>query len=129
MTVTSVQPGDYITQVMTARNGAATPDPAGGFLDVGNAPGAITINGAVAGATGNFTTTFAVSACNDQTPACSDPVPAPFGTITTTGGNTTTPTAVWNGFSGGYFKITMVTTSGNAALGSASVIIFGSELI
>ncbi len=129
VTVTSVQPGDYITQVMTARNGAATPDPAGGFLDVGNAPGAITINGAVAGATGNFTTTFAVSACNDQTPACSDPVPAPFGTITTTGGNTTTPTAVWNGFSGGYFKITMVTTSGNAALGSASVIIFGSELI
>jgi hypothetical protein len=130
ITVTTVQPGDYITQILTTYNGAATPDPAGGFLDVGNAPGAMTINGAVAGATGNFSTTFTVVTCNDQTPACSDPAPDPFGTITTTGGNTTTPSAVWNGFFGGFFKFTMLTTtSGGATLGSASVVIYGDELI
>jgi hypothetical protein len=128
VTVTGTQPGDYITQVLTEYNGPATPLP-DGSLNVGNAPGLITINAAVVGITGNLNTVFSVSYCNDGTAACSDPGPAFFPTVTTIGGNTTTPSATWGGFSGGYFSINMITTSNGATVAGTHVILSGSELL
>ena len=128
ITVSSAQPGDYITQVLTQNNGPATPD-SYGDENVGNAPGAITVNGTVVGGTGNYNTTFSVVACNDETPYCTDPGPAPFPTITTSGANTTSPSAVWTGFSGGYFLFNMTTTSNGVTIGNVTVTIVGSEII
>jgi hypothetical protein len=128
ITVTTAKPGDFITQVLTTYNGPAVPDPSG-FLNVGNAPGALTFNGAVVDATGTLNTTFTVVECNDQTVACTSPVAAPFGTVTPSGATTTTPSATWNGFSGGFFKVTMTTTQNGTPFSSASVVIYGTVLI
>jgi len=105
VTVTTLSSGVYITQVVSSANGPAIPD-SDGVLDVGNVPGTITITGLVVGATGTLSTTFSV---ND-------------GTITTTNGNTTTPSAVWSpSGNGGVATITMTTTAGGSAYGSTAV--------
>jgi len=127
VTITSVQPGDRIYQVASARN-VVTWIQAGNYWDVGNVPGPITIYGSVAGLTGNINTNFSVALCNDGTPACTDPVPAFIPTLTITGGNTTTPTAVWDGMTGGYFVLNMITTRDGATLAGASAIIYGGDL-
>jgi hypothetical protein len=127
VTVTNLSPGDYITQVSSS-NGVAIED-GNGVYQLGNVPQNITFSGAVAGASGVLNTTFSALYCNDYTPACSDPVTPIFSTITTTGGNTATPSAMLNQFEDGYFLITITTTSGGAAFHSASVLIYGSVLI
>jgi hypothetical protein len=126
VTVSNLSNGVYIGQVLTATNGPAVPDPVTGVLNVGNVPGAITIDGIVAGGTGALNTVFTVALCNDGTAACTDPI-SPT-TLTTVGAASASPSASWTGFQGGYYKITMTTTSGAATFGTASAVIYGSLL-
>lgn len=123
--VTNLTPGVHIAQIVSANNGPAVPDPSG-VLDVGNVPGTITISGIVAGGPSTPNTTFSVAVCNDDTAACSSPGPAT--TLVTSGASTATPSASWTGFQGGYYQFTMTTTSGASTFGTASVVIFGTQL-
>jgi hypothetical protein len=123
--VTNLSPGVYISQIVSANNGPAVPD-SNGVLEVGNVPGTITVSGVVAGTSSTPNTTFAVAVCNDSTPACSSPGPAT--TLVTAGASTATPSATWTGFQGGYYQITMTTTSGASTFGNASAVIFGTQL-
>lgn len=123
--ITNLTPGVRIAQIVSANNGPAVPD-SNGVLDVGNVPGTITVSGIVTGATSMPNTTFAVAPCNDSTPACSSPGSAT--TLVTSGASTATPSASWTGFLGGYYQITMTTTSGASTFGTASAVIFGTQL-
>jgi hypothetical protein len=123
--VTNLRAGVYLSQVSSANNGIATPE-SNGVLNVGNVPGIITFSGVVSGATSTPNTTFTVAVCNDGTAACSSPGAAT--TLTTVGAATATPLASWNGFQGGFYKVTMTTTAGASTFGTASVVIFGSLL-
>jgi hypothetical protein len=125
ITVTNLSAGVYIAGVSSATNGVAIPNP-DGSLNLGNVPGLITFTGVVSGATGALNTTFSIVQCNDYTAACTNPG-SPT-TLTTTGATTTTPSATWNGFEGGYYKVTMTTTAGGSAFGTASAVVEGTVL-
>jgi hypothetical protein len=126
ITVNNLSAGVHIAGISGYYSGPATQD-GSGVYQVGNAPGAITISGLVSGVSGTLNTTFTIAPCNDGTAACTSPGAAT--TLTTTGPTTTTPSATWTGFSGGYFKFTMTTKSGATTLGTATAIIYGTEII
>jgi hypothetical protein len=129
VTVTNLQKGVYIGQIVSGPNGPAVPDSTvGGAYNMGNIPLPVTVSGIVSGATGTLNTTFTVAFCNDGTAACTNPV-SPM-SLPVTGAATTTPSAVWSsGFQGGYYKITMTTTAGGSSFGTASAIVYGYVLV
>jgi hypothetical protein len=126
VTVTNLTPGVHISQVVNAKGVSAVPQ-SNGVLNVGNAPGPLTISGVVSGSSGSLNTTFTVVPCNDQTAACSSPGAA--ATLTTSGAATTTPSATWPLFEGGFYQFTMTTTAGGSTFGTTSVVIFGTDLL
>jgi hypothetical protein len=122
VTVSNLQNGVYISQLINQRGEITVPD-ASGVLQIGNIPFPETITGIVSGATGTLNTTFTVASCLDQTPACTSPGPALA--IPVTGAATSTPSALWpGGIDLGYGKVTMTTTQGPSLFGSASVVIY-----
>jgi hypothetical protein len=126
VTVSNIKPGVYIGTV-TSANGVAVYDPTVGAVNVGNVPMPISVSGVVSGTTSGLNTTFTVAPCNDGTGACTSPGAATV--LSTTGATTASPVGTWtSGFSGGYYKITMSTTSGVTNIGSASVVIYGTVL-
>jgi hypothetical protein len=126
VTVTGLSGGVYISQV-TSANGSAVPD-SNGVLQIGNGPGAVTLSGLVVGAGGTLNTTFTVAQCTglDYAPACS--TTATPVTLTTNNAASTSPSATFTGFSGGTYKVTMVTTSNGNPFGTTTVLIYGTEL-
>ncbi len=126
VTVTSIQPGVHIGQVVSSTNGIAIPDPSTGALQVGNFPGTVSINGVVVGGTGALNTVFTAVFCNDGTPACSSPS-APFA-LAVSGAGTAAPVAAYDGFVEGYYVVTMTTMSGTTTIGSTTVVIFGTAI-
>lgn len=126
ITVSNLSPGIYISGVSSFYNGNAGQD-ASGVYQVGNAPGQITITGLINETASTLNTTFTVVPCNDGTAACTSPGTAT--TLPTINPTTTTPSATWTGFSGGYFKVTMTTTSGATTLGTATAILYGTVIV
>lgn len=124
--VTSIQPGVHIAQVVSSTNGVATPDPITGALQVGNFPGTVSIKGVVVGGTGSLNSVFTAVFCNEGTPACSNPS-APVA-LPVSGATTTAPVATWDGFVGGYYKVTMTTKSGANTVGTTTVVILGTAI-
>ena len=117
ITVTNLKNGVYISQVVGA-NGPGIPD-SNGVLQLGNAPGTVTISGMVVGASGPLNTTFTV--------ACADPNTC--GTyaanLISINGSSTTPSATWaTPGTGGTFQITMTTTAGGSTYGTTSVLVY-----
>jgi hypothetical protein len=115
---------------VSATNGPAIPD-SNGVLQLGNVPGTITIAGKVVGGSGTLNTMFAVAPCTDTdssgySATCSTTGGATI--LSTTNASSTTPSAIWTGFSGGAYKVTMITTAGGSTYGTASAIIFGFNL-
>jgi hypothetical protein len=130
ITVTNLSNGVYIAQVVSATNGPAIPD-SNGVLQLGNVPGAITIAGKVVGGSGTLNTMFTVAPCTDgdssgYSATCSTTGGATI--LGTTNASSTTPSAIWTGFIGGAYKVTMITTAGGSTYGTASAIIFGFNL-
>jgi hypothetical protein len=131
VTVTNLSNGIYIAQVVSATNGSAIPD-GNGVLEVGNVPGTITISGIVVGGSGPLNTIFTVAPCTDgdasgYTATCSTTGAVTM--LTPADPTSATPSAAWTGFNGGAYRITMVTTAGGSPYGTASVIIWGTELL
>jgi hypothetical protein len=129
ITVTTLSAGDYVT-VSSANNGPATILPnSRGVLNVGNDPGTITFSGVVADATGTPNTTFTVAPCTWRTLPLECAPTAPATTLTSVGGNTSTPSAAWTGFEGGSYLINMTTTIGTTTFSSTSAVIYGTVII
>ncbi|MGA7342663.1 MAG: hypothetical protein WBE72_08450 [Terracidiphilus sp.] len=116
VTVTNLSPGDYITKLVDASTGSVATPNSSGQITLSNPSGTQTIFGLVNGATGALNTTFTLS--------CADPNGCPIpGTLTTSNAATAAPSAVWTGFAGGTYKITMTTTSGGNLFATSSVIV------
>jgi hypothetical protein len=114
--VTNLPPGDYITKLVDASTGTVAVPNSGGQISLFNPSDTQTVFGLVNGATGALNTTFTLS--------CADPSGCPIpGTLTTSNATTSTPSAVWTGFAGGTYKITMTTTSGGSLFSTSSVIV------
>lgn len=126
VTVSNLTNGIYISQVASG-NGPAVPD-GNGVLLIGNGPGAVSIAGLVVGASGTLNTTFTVAPCLnlDYAPSCSA-TGTPL-TLTTANAAGASPSANWTGFAGGTYKVTMVTTLNGNPFGTATVLIYGTEL-
>jgi hypothetical protein len=125
VTVSSIKPGVYISQITSSTNGIAIADPSTGVYNVGNIPGTVTIAGVVSGGTGTLNSTFNLVYCNDYTPQCTSPS-APIA-VTTTGAATRTPSASF-AFGEGYYKVTLTTTAGTTTIGTATAVMDGYEL-
>lgn len=122
VTVSNLQNGVYISQLINQRGELAVPD-ASGVFQIGNIPFPETVTGIVSGATGPLNSTFTVASCLDQTAACTSPGPALA--VPVTGAATATPSALWpGGIDLGFGKVTMTTMQGAALFGSASVVIY-----
>jgi hypothetical protein len=131
VTVNKLAPGDYLS-ISTQYNPSVTQG-SNGVWNVGNAPGAITFSGIVDGDTSTPTTTFTIQPCTlidfrNHTSCLVDEFAQPT-VLTSVGGNTATPSAIWTGFSGGYFLVTMTTTNGSSTFSSASAIIYGTVIV